>query len=90
MRQRGDLEMKRYKKSVLAVPSSFIVICVISMFAISEERTTITGTVNEDYGLAADEGHISIVVEPEMVERLDEIIDDMGLQARLKKVKALR
>ena len=68
--------MKRYKKSVLAVPSSFIVICVISMFAISEERLTITGTVNEEYGLAADEGHIAIVVEPEMVERLDEIIDE--------------
>ncbi len=36
MRQRGDLEMKRYKKSVLALPSSFIVICLISMLDISE------------------------------------------------------
>ncbi len=68
--------MRRYKKSVWAIPSTFIVICVISMVTISEECMTITGTVNEDYGLAAGEGHISIVVEPEMVEKLDEIVDE--------------
>ena len=71
--------MKRDRKYWFAGLCAMIIVAFISGVAISGERLTITGTVNENYQIVADTGEIYEVAD---TEKGDEVIDLIG-----KKVK---
>jgi len=74
--QAGELiTMKTNRKHLSEGFCALIIVSCLSGVAISGERITVTGTVNEDYQLVANDGRVYIVAEPEKVEGLDEIIN---------------
>ena len=64
--------MKRNKKYLFAGLCAMIIIAFITGVAISGERVTITGTVNDNYQIVTDDGNI---YEVEGNEKGDEVAD---------------
>lgn len=71
--------MKRDKKYLFVALCAMIIIAFLSGTAISGKTITITGTVNEDYQIVADNGQIYEVAD---TEKGVEVVDLVG-----KKVK---
>jgi hypothetical protein len=79
IQERGGLKMKRDRKYWFAGLCVMIIVAFISAVAISGERVTITGTVNENYQIVVDDGD---VYEVEETEKGHEVVELVG-----KKVK---
>lgn len=71
--------MKRDKKNLFVGLCVLIIVAFLSGTAISGKTMTITGTVNENYQIVADDGQVYEVAD---TEKGDEVVDLVG-----KKVK---
>jgi len=72
--------VKRGRIRLSAGLRAIIMVALISGLAISGERLTITGTVNEDYEIVADDGDTYEVKSDEMG---DEVVELMGKRVRV-------
>lgn len=67
--------MKRNIRKLLLGICAFIMVITISGVTISAETVTITGTVNTDYEIIADDGQVYEVIENLKGEEVVELID---------------
>jgi len=70
--KKEGLRMTRNKRHLFVGLCSMIIIAFITGVAISGERVTITGTVNDNYQIVTDDGNI---YEVEGNEKGDELVD---------------
>ncbi len=76
----GGLEAKRGRIRLSAGLCAIIIVALISGLAISGERLTITGTLNEDYEIVADDGDTYEVKSNQMG---DEVVELVGKRVRV-------
>ena len=72
--------MKRDKKYLFVGLCVLIIAAFLSGTAISGKTMTITGTVNENYQIVADDGQVYEVAD---TEKGDEVVDLVGKKVKL-------